>query len=184
MKVRIGLALVAAMSGLLATIGAAPAAAAPAAGSGGALVAKPGVTTIVARISVSDMTVQATPPQSFCYVGVSWPVLSSDRRVTATWALDCRSLANPAMPAPDIAGASLQVRIFQGVPSVWDPPGGTMLKGLECLSIQRTNPSCAVTTDSPVQFGIPYYTRLDVKVTLTGGTEPVGAFVTDPIRFI
>ncbi|MFI6823637.1 hypothetical protein ACIBJE_22240 [Micromonospora sp. NPDC050187] len=78
---------------------------------------------------------------------MSWPAaILPDGRATATWSLDCRSLANPSRPAPDIGGATLEVRIYQGE-YTWD--SGTMIKGQACLSVGNPRPSCSVTTDTP-----------------------------------
>jgi hypothetical protein len=149
--------------------------------AGGGFIAESGVRVLDARISVEGAaTQQVSPPQSFCYVGVTWPIIHADQRATATWFLDCRSLANPNLPAPDIAGASMQVRIFQGEFNPFEP--GQMVVGTECLSIQRTNPQCSTTTPGPLQFGVAYYSRLDVTVTLTGGAQPTGSFITPSIR--
>jgi len=178
MKNRIGMVLVAVLSGLLTAIMVTPASAASA---HRAFVAKPGVITVTNGISpAGGATVAVTPPQSFCYVGVNQPTLSADRKLTETWWLDCRSLANPQLPAPDIQSVHMQVRIYNGTPNPYLP--GVMVGGTECYRY-GTKPSCSATTYSPIKTGAPYYTRLDVAVALTGGTTQYGSFVTDPITF-
>jgi hypothetical protein len=169
---------------LLITALAAPAAAQPAPDGfsrpASGFAAGPGVRTLESRILVPGAgTQQASPPQSFCYVGVNPPTIHPDQRLTETWFLDCRSLADPNQPAPDIFMVLMDVRIFQGEPNPFEP--GRELSHTSCSS-GRTNPSCSSTTPDPLQFGVPYYTRLDVSVSLTGGANPTGSFVTEPIR--
>lgn len=187
-RVRVAAALVLSLVGAV-VLTAVPASAAPdgAAAPGGAVapsggfVARAGVITFESRSSAEKASIQATPPESFCYVGVSWPAaILPDRRVTATWSLDCRSLANPNLPAPDIALVNMKVRIHQGAYSVWDP--APSLGGTECQTIFNTKPSCSTTTNTPLAFGVAYHTQLDVSASLTGGTTQVGAFYTSTIR--
>lgn len=163
---------------------AAPTQAAPGRGSApeaGGLIARVGVIIFKNESSAGAATIQATPPQSFCYVGVTWPAaILPDYRVTATWSLDCRSLANPSLPAPDIALVNMKVRVHQGAWSAWDPTPS--LGGKECQSIFNPKPDCSATPDVPMVFGAAYHTQLDVRAELTGGTTQVGAFYTLPIR--
>lgn len=166
-------------------LAATPAAAAPGdaprPGAGKGLVALQGVLTLENRTAAGGATIQATPPESFCYVMVTWPAaILPDYRATATWSLDCRSLANPNLPAPDIALVNMKVRVHKGAYSIWDPTQN--IGGRECQTINNTKPSCSGTSQIPLEFGVPYHTQLDVSATLTGGTVQVGAFYTSAIR--
>lgn len=178
------MAVAVALLGTVATT-ATPAAAAPKdtprPGAGQGFVTRQGVLTFQNRTATGDMTTQVSPPQSFCYVMVKWPAaILPDHRATATWSLDCRSRANPNEPAPDIALVNMKVRIYKGEYSIWDPTQS--IGGRECQSIFNTKPSCSGTSEIPLEFGVPYHTQLEVRVQLTGGAEPVGAFYTDAIR--
>lgn len=154
---------------------------APRPGAGKGFVTLQGVLTFEDRTATGDMTTQVSPPESFCYVMVTWPAaILPDYRATATWSLDCRSRANPSLPAPDIALVNMQVRVHKGAYSIWDPTQS--IGGRECQTIYNTKPSCSGTSQIPLEFGVPYHTQLDVRVQLTGGAEPVGAFYTDAIR--
>ncbi|MCE6995005.1 hypothetical protein LZG04_09320 [Saccharothrix sp. S26] len=171
---------------MAAALAAAPAAASPGPDrptriAAGGFVADPGVVDLGHRVTVGEVVIRAaaTPPESFCYVSVVWPQIGADRTATGTWSLDCRSLANPSLPAPDIEFVLMDVRVFQGEYNPYLP--GTEVSHKSCSS-GRTTPSCSSTTPGPLMFGVPYYTRLDVAVTLRGGTSPVGAFVTDAVR--
>nr|MDT0658656.1 hypothetical protein [Micromonospora sp. DSM 115978] len=183
LKMRAVMALVLALVGAVA-LAATPAGAAPGstpAPDAGGFIARVGVITFKNQISAGAATIQATPPESFCYVGVNWPAaILPDRRVTATWSLDCRSLANPNLPAPDIALVNMKVRVHQGAYSVWDPTPS--IGGTECQRISNPRPSCSATPDVPLSFGVAYHTQLDVTATLTGGSVQVGAFYTAAIR--
>lgn len=169
-------ALVAALAAVFAAT-AAPAGAAP--GAGHAFRAGPAVHVLTNH--APDVQIQATPPQSFCYVGVAWPAaIDSEWKATATWGLDCRSLANPNAPAPDIVTVLMDVHIYQGVYSPWHE--GTEVAHMSCFKGSGSTPSCSTTTPAPLVFGAPYFTMLRVQVALSGGTNQVGAFYTDPIR--
>lgn len=183
MRGKVRAVLVLALLGAVA-LTAAPAGANPGGAStpdAGGFVARAGVITFKNQSSAGNATVQVTPPESFCYVGVTWPAaILPDRRVTATWSLDCRSRTNPNAPAPDIALVNMKVRVHQGAYSIWDPTPS--IGGTECQSISNPKPSCSATPDTPLAFGVAYHTQLDVTAVLTGGTTQVGAFFTPAIR--
>ncbi|HEX7308221.1 hypothetical protein [Lentzea sp.] len=168
--------LVAALAAVL-VVTAAPAGAAP--GTGDAFRAGPAV--LVVHGQAPDVRVQATPPQSFCYVGVAWPAaIGADWKATATWGLDCRSLADPNAPAPDIFMVLMDVHIYQGVYSPWHE--GTEVAHVSCSSGSGPKPTCSATTPAALEFGVPYFTKLRVQVALNGGSNPVGEFYTESIR--
>jgi hypothetical protein len=138
------------------------------------------VLVLDSRTPATEVLIQATPPESFCYVGVAWPAaIDAGWKATATWSLDCRSRANPQLPAPDIFSILMDVRIYQGEFTPWDK--GREVAHTSCSS-GGPKRSCPTTTQESMLFGAPYYTTLDVKVALTGGTNPEGSFYTDPIR--
>lgn len=185
MRTRAGVvtALVLALLGSV-TLAAAPANAGPggtgAPGAGRGLVALAGVLTLKNQVSTGEASIQATPPESFCYVMVTWPAaILPDYRATATWSLDCRSLANPNLPAPDIASINMKVRVHKGAYSIWDPTQS--IGGTECYRY-NPKPSCSGTSQIPLEFGVAYHTQLDVEASLTGGTLQKGAFYTAAIR--
>jgi hypothetical protein len=169
--------LAAALVGFTMTLATAPAAAEP---TQAGFMAESKVTTLESRISVQGASSQqASPPESFCYVNVNGPTFLPDQRATATWSLDCRSLANPNLPAPDIDIVGMEVRVFRGEFNPFEP--GILLGGMSCTS-GRTDPSCTATTENPVPFGTAVFSRFDVTVQLRGGTTQVGAFVTPSVR--
>jgi hypothetical protein len=142
--------------------------------------AGPAVHVLENRNPAAAAVIQATPPQSFCYVGAVWPAsIDAEWKATATWTLDCRSRANPNAPAPDIFVVLMDVRIYQGEYTPWDR--GREVMHTSC-SRGGTTPSCSTTTSEPLTFGAPYYTMLRVQVALTGGTNQEGEFYTAPLR--
>jgi hypothetical protein len=184
MKSRTGMVLVTALGSLLAAIMVTPAnaASAPPARFGDGLVAERGVIAVGDRVSPNGAATAAViQSQLYCYVGVRAPKLEADRRLTETWWMDCRNPANPSQPATDIQSVYMQVRIYNGSPYAWEP--GTMVGGTECTR-NPPKPECSATTYQPIQFGLSYYTRLDVTVTFIGGATQYRCFVTDPIRFV
>ncbi|HWH01392.1 MAG TPA: hypothetical protein VNV66_19250 [Pilimelia sp.] len=183
MKVRFALLVAAAVSGLLA-VAVAPASAASArpVRPGGGFVAETGVTTVVDRIGTARAVAgtQAAEPESICWVDSPGPRLTADRRVTVTWTVDCRSRANPQVPATDVQSLTLRVRLYQGIFNVWEP--GRELDATECLSL-RPSTSCTATSDGPAGFGVSYYGRLDVSGVFTAGPASA-SFITANVRFV
>jgi hypothetical protein len=170
------IAVLAALAAVFA-VTAAPATAAP--GAGNAFRAGPQV--LVLQNHIPDVQIQATPPQSFCYVGVAWPAaIDAEWKATATWGLDCRSRANPNAPAPDIVSVLMDVHIYQGVYSPWHE--GTEVVHISCSKGSGSTPTCSATTPAALEYGVPYFTKLRVQVALSGGTNPEGVFYTESIR--
>lgn len=172
--------LLAALAAALALTAVPAATAAPGGLAGGGFRTGSAVLVLQNGTSVAEAVIQATPPQSFCYVSVAWPAaIDANYKVTATWNLDCRSRANPNLPAPDIFMLLMNVRVYQGSYTPWDRGREV---GQESCSGRATNRSCSATSLESMTFGAPYYTILHVQVALTGGTNQVGEFYTDPIR--
>lgn len=168
--------LLAALAAALALTAVPSATAAPLAGTG----FRTASAVLVLQNGTTNAVIQATPPQSFCYVSVAWPAsIDANWKPTATWTLDCRSRVNPNLPAPDIFMILMNVRIYHGEYTPWDRGREV---GQESCSGSATKRSCSATSLESMAFGAGYYTILHVQVALTGGTNQVGEFYTDPIR--
>jgi hypothetical protein len=179
-RIALVLACVATLLAATTTATAAPAAAAPAASPAGpVLVAGDGVRLQAGGTAARAGRLAAAVPPSFCYVRVSQPQLGPGLILTASWALDCRSGANSNRPATDIDMTDMTVRIYQGDPAFGE--AGTNVASQQCFSHGPTA-GCSASTSSPIQYGIPYYSKLVVIVYLLDGTSFSGSFVTAASR--
>jgi hypothetical protein len=176
---RIRIAVLALAGGLLAAAvapgGAASAGTAqPAAGG---LMAGAGVVTLAKQTLAPARTTSGAAIQasSYCNVSVSQPQVNASLILSGTWRVSCRNGANPA---PDIFEIEMTVRIYQGEPAF----GGTNVGAHYCLTHSSPIMDCTVSTTGPIQYYIPYYSKLEVEVTLTSGVVHRGTFNTYPTR--
>lgn len=176
---RIRIAALALASGLLATV-VAPGVASARTGqpAGAGLVAGAGVVTLAKQTSVLTLTAASgagIQSATYCNILVSQPYVSPSLILTGTWRVNCR---NGYDPAPDIARIGMTARIYQGTPAL----GGTNVGARYCGTTSSPIMDCQVSTTSPIQYYIPYYSTLDVAVELTSGVVHQGSFYTTPTQ--
>jgi hypothetical protein len=145
--------------------------------TGGGLVAGTGVVTLAKQTSAPTRTTSGAAIQSstYCNISVSQPQINASLILSGTWRVSCRNGSNPA---PDIFEIEMTVRIYQGEPAV----GGTNVGAYYCLTHISPIMDCPVSTTGPIQYYIPYYSKLEVEVTLDSGAVHRGTFYTYPTR--
>jgi hypothetical protein len=177
---RIRIAVLALAGGLLATavapagVASAGTAAQPA---GRGLVAGAGVITLAKQTSAPQRTASGAAIQSatYCNVSVSQPQVNASLILSGTWRVSCRNGSNPA---PDIFEIEMTARIYQGTPAL----GGTNVGARWCLTHSSPIMDCTVSTTGPIQYYVPYYSKLEVVVMLTDGAVHRGTFHTYPTQ--